>query len=43
MEFFGFGEAERGKAAREALDTLGGLHAGGLIVRGEVLDGLGEG
>ena len=40
LEFFGFGEAERGEVLRETLDALGGLHAGGLIVCGEVLDGL---
>lgn len=40
LELFGFGETERGEVLREALDALCGLHTGGLIVCGEVLDGL---
>jgi hypothetical protein len=40
LEFFGFGETEGGEVFREALDTLGCLHACGLIVSGEVLNGL---
>ena len=40
LEFLGLGEAVGSEVFREALDTLGGLHASRLIVSSEVLDGL---
>ena len=40
LEFLGLGEAVRSEVFREALDTLGSLHASRLIVGSEVLDGL---
>ena len=38
MELLGFGEAVGSEVFREALDTLGGLHASRLIIGSEVLD-----
>ena len=40
LEFFGFGEAVGCEAFGEALDTLSGLNASGLVVGCQVLDGL---
>jgi hypothetical protein len=40
LELLSFGKAEGGEAFCEALDTLGGLHASGLIVGGQVLNSL---
>lgn len=40
LELLSFGKVERGKAFCEVLDTLGGLHASGLIVGGQVLNSL---
>jgi hypothetical protein len=40
LEFLALGEAVGSEVFREALDARGGLHASGLIVGREVLDGL---